>query len=300
MRASIPLFYVLILSTSACAAKHSAPAPDYPYDDAGGMAEMAEMADQAQYGAEASMAAPSPSPAGGAKMPAQAGSGLGTAGVFASPEPLTKPDAIGEDELETIGAESVDQMLIFTGQLVLQVEFGHTAKAIDAAVGLAVASGGYVAEMTDTSLRLRVPSKRFRKLMNQLEDLGGVQSRGVSALDVSEEFHDLQVELDNLEATRARVEKLLNQAKDLNQVLTIEKELQRITSEIDRIKGRMRLLSSQAAFSTISLALGERPRQEEIKIAEDDQPPPQPPRTLSGSAPWVGGVGVHGLMNLSN
>ena len=296
MRVSIPLLCALILSTSACAAQHSEramapPGDDYAYADA----EMAEMAAVAAPGVYEDAAAPTPA------------SGLGTAGVFASPaEPLTQPGEASEaeyDSLETIGADSVDQMLIFTGQLSLQVDYDQSAEIIDAAVNRAVAAGGYVAEMSDTSLRLRVPSKRFRKVMGQIEDLGEGLSRGVSALDVSEEVHDLEVQLDNLKATRARIEKLLDQTKDLSQILTIEQELQRVTGEIDRLEGRMRLLSSQAAFSTLSLAVSERPEQrEELKIASDDTPPPPPPppRTLEGSAQWVSGVGVHGLMNLSN
>ena len=290
MRALTSLFCLTLLSMSACAA-NSGPtlAPnDYANDYVGGVAE-----------ADASMAGPAPASAPAPARDASA-PGLGTAGVFASPAPAVAADDPGEQaiaELETVGADSVEQMLIFTGQLSLQVEFGETAETIDAAVGLAVAAGGYVAELTDTSLRLRVPSKRFRKLMTQIEGLGEVQSRGVTALDVSEEFHDLEVQLANLEATRARIEKLLGQTKDLNQILTIEKELQRVTSEIDRLEGRMRLLSSQAAFSTLSLAIRERAKQQqELEIATE---PPPPPRTLSSSASWMSEVGIDGLMNLS-
>ena len=304
MHRSILRTCCLFLLCTACAQK----APGYSMDpeayrddamgvDAAGGAYMEEMA----YAA----------PAYEAPASAPASAGMGTAGpVFAAPQPVAEGARINGsgqaeasegslDELQTMGADSVDQMLIFTGQLALRVEFGKTAQTIDAAVGLAVNAGGYVAEMTDSSLRLRVPSKRFRKVMTQIEGLGEVQSRGVSALDVSEEFHDLGVQLENLKATRERIEKLLSQAKDLTQILTIEQELQRVTSEIDRIEGRMRLLSSQAAFSTINLGVGERPQQQDVKIAADDAPP-TPPRTLSNSAPWISEVGVHGLMNFSN
>lgn len=216
-------------------------------------------------------------------------------------------DAKGADkavaDMRTMGDDSIDQMIIFTGQLALEVEFSATSVAIDEAVAVAVGAGGYVAEMTDTTLRLRVPSKRFRKAMSQLEDLGEVRSRGVQALDVSEEFNDLEVRLDNLKATRKRIEKLLSQTKDLNQILVVEKELQRVTVEIDRLEGRMRLLSSQAAFSTIAMAFTERPEQRQLEVASGGEeppppPPPPPPKTLAASAPWMGQVGVHSLMSI--
>ncbi|MBL4685265.1 MAG: DUF4349 domain-containing protein [Nannocystaceae bacterium] len=203
------------------------------------------------------------------------------------------------EEMRTTGADSVDQMIIFTGQLALEVDFSTTSTAIDDAVAIAVAAGGYVAKMTDTTLQLRVPSKRFRRSMKQLEGLGDVRSRGVQAMDVSEEFHDIEVRLDNLKATRARIAKLLASSKDLSQILTIEKELQRVTLEIDRIEGRLRLLASQAAFSTLAIGFSERPepRQGPLEVAKDTAAPPPPPRTLRSAAAWIGEVRVHELMS---
>lgn len=263
--------------------------------------------EEASMGAvDASFAGPAPGSAAIASMQAMPQPAALPNAVFGATAPAPADVSVNEAEpaiegLETTGADSVDQMLIFTGQLAILVEFAKTTRSIDVAVGLAVSAGGYVAQMTDTTLTLRVPSKRFRKLMTQLEDLGEVQSRGVQALDVSEEFHDLEVQLDNLKATRSRIEKLLAQSKDLTQILTVEKELQRVTIEIDRIEGRMRMLSSQAAFSTISIAFGERPEQRDVKIASDDGlTPPSSPRTLSTSADWISDVGVHSLMNFSN
>lgn len=203
-----------------------------------------------------------------------------------------------DDAMLTMGAD-VDQMLIFTGQVALMVEHGTTAEAIDRAVVIAVGAGGYVAELNDTMVRVRIPSKNFRRTLRDMEALGDVNSRQVQALDVSEEFHDLKVRLDNLRATRVRIEKLLGQSKDLTQILTVEKELERVSSEIDRIEGRMRLLSSQAAFSTLALAFAEHAAKGDLIVADDgDPPPPPPPRTLGSAADWVGDIGVHHLLRL--
>ena len=203
------------------------------------------------------------------------------------------------EEMRTTGADSVDQMIIFTGQLALEVEFSATSGAIDEAVAVAVGAGGYVAEMTNNTLRLRVPSKRFRRAMKQLEALGDVKSRGVQAMDVSEEFHDIEVRLSNLKATRSRIAKLLASSKDLVEILKVEKELQRVTVEIDRIEGRLRLLASQAAFSTVAIGFSERPEDRDeplVVVADDPPPPPPPPRTLGSAAGWIGDVRVQSLI----
>lgn len=297
MRILIPLSCLVLVLSTACAHKSSYrhdPGPSY--DSAAIEAERMDPA----------AALPGLGAAPAAQVDYSAGVG---STMLASPAPTTASgsdshtdtansvDEIAPDSFETMGADSVDQMLIFTGQLAVEVEPSTTTKQIDAAVALAVTAGGYVAQMNDTTLHLRIPSKRFRTVLKQIEALGQVRSRQVQALDVSEEYNDLEVRLDNLRATRARIEKLLNQSKDLSQILIVEKELERVTLEIDRIEGRMRLLASQAAFSTIAVAFSERAPQRELKQATDEAPP-STPRTLRSSAGWVHQVGVHSLLTL--
>jgi hypothetical protein len=210
--------------------------------------------------------------------------------------------AIADDELPTTGDDAVDQMLVFNGTLSLAVQPDSIPAGIDAAVELAVTAGGYVAQQTDTTLTLRVPSRRFRKLMKGLEELGQVRGRSVQTVDVSEEFHDLKVRLENLQATRTRIQKLLGQAKDLTEILVVEKELERVSAEIDSIEGRLRFLGSQAAFSTVTLGFAELPREVTIVTPEEPQtliaPPPPPARLLDASVEWVDEVDVHRLMTL--
>jgi hypothetical protein len=250
---------------------------------------------------EAPAAMPTSHAGAGAVMPAA---------VMGSIAPSTTPtkaattggeQAIASDELPTTGDDAVDQMLVFNGALALAVLPDTIPASIDAAVQLAVDAGGYVAQQTDTGLTLRVPSKRFRRLMKGLEALGQVRSRSVQTLDVSEEFHDLKVRLENLQSTRTRIQKLLGQAKDLSEILVVEKELERVSAEIDAIEGRLRFLSSQAAFSTVTMAFQELPR--EVTIAAPDEPPPPPlpapARLLGSSAAWIEEVDVHRLMSRS-
>jgi hypothetical protein len=230
----------------------------------------------------------------GALPPTKAAGAAGAAGA-GNGEPAIA------DDLPTTGDDAVDQMLVFNGTLQLAVQPDSIPAGIDAAVELAVTAGGYVAQQTDTTLVVRVPSRRFRRLMKGLEGLGQVRARSVQTVDVSEEFHDLKVRLENLQATRTRIQKLLGQAKDLTEILVVEKELERVSAEIDSIEGRLRFLSSQAAFSTVTLGFAELPREVTI-VADDPQtliaPPPAPARLLDASALWVDEVDVHRLLSL--
>lgn len=300
------LLGLLALGSACASAKSGSMAPSDAYADsyagAGPAADMAAAAAPEAMAVAMPSVLPSSMASAGAAMPAA---------VMGSIAPTSKPSAaiataggektIADDELPTTGDDSIDQMLVFSGALGVAVAPDTIPASIDAAVQQAVEAGGYVAQQTDAAVTLRVPSKRFRKLMKGLEGLGQVRTRSVQTLDVSEEFHDLKVRLENLQSTRGRIQKLLSQTKDLTETLTVEKELERVSAEIDAIEGRLRFLSSQAAFSTVTIAFQELPR--EVTIVAPDatpSPPPLPPpaRLLDSSAAWLDEVDVHRLMSL--
>ena len=58
---------------------------------------------------------------------------------------------------------------------------------------------------------------------------------------------------------RDRLEKLLEQAKDVKEALAVEKELGRITTDIERMEGRLKRLRELISFSTITVQFKPRP-----------------------------------------
>jgi hypothetical protein len=83
--------------------------------------------------------------------------------------------------------------------------------------------------------------------------LGDLLHREVTARDVTEEFFDTQVRLQNLEAVRARFEELLKRAQKVEEALAVERELERVAGQIEQLKGRLKLLKELVAFSTITV-----------------------------------------------
>ncbi len=302
----------LLALGSGCAASHKA-APSMPEEYYG--AEMAqpgvEAMDDVAYGgeampmAESAAAAPAATPAPAGAAPISDAVPNGVLGMVPPKAGAEGERAIGQDdsEIETIGGDSVDRMIIFTGVMALMVEPASAPSAMEAAIDLAVAAGGYVARQNDTEVQLRVPSKRFRSVMRGVGRLGEVSRRSVNTTDVTEEFHDLGVRLENLQVTRKRIQKLLDEAKGLDEILRVEQELRRVSVEIDQLEGRIRFLGSQSAFSTVTVQVTERVPEvvmvEEVKEIEPPPPPPPPPaRVLDTDVEWIDSVGVHDLMRL--
>jgi len=129
-------------------------------------------------------------------------------------------------------------------------EAGKIAKSLD----------GYVQAETSTSMTMLVPTERLDDAMERLEKLGKVEYRDVRVVDVTAKFFDLQIRIDNLKRLRERLTDLIGETNDVKQILEIERELSRVTTELERLEGQMRLLGQQTTYATIRISLTERVR----------------------------------------
>lgn len=101
-------------------------------------------------------------------------------------------------------------------------------------------------------ITLRVPNKNFEKV---IEDIGkGVayfDERTISREDVTEEFIDLDARLRAKTKLEERYIALLAKAKNVKEMLEIERELAKIREEIESKQGRLKYLENQVSLSTI-------------------------------------------------
>ncbi len=161
------------------------------------------------------------------------------------------------------------RMVIRTASLDVRVR--DVPSAFTRAVQLTESEGGYVQTSSQESsggdradLTLRVAPGMFLPLLSALEGLGIVQRKSVSGEDVTEEYYDLDAQLGNLTAVRARLLDLLTRAAKVTDAIEVERELERVGGELNRIEGRMRYLTTMVGLSTINLTLStqERPAAE--------------------------------------
>ncbi len=150
----------------------------------------------------------------------------------------------------------------------LDVRVRDVKAAFARAVQLTETRGGYVQSSSqetsggDTAwLTLRVGPEAFLPLLASLAGLGTPLSKSISGEDVTEEYYDLDAQLGNLTAVRTRLLALLGRATKVTDAVEVERELERVGGELNRIEGRMRYLTTMVGLSTINLTLSteERP-----------------------------------------
>jgi hypothetical protein len=211
--------------------------------------------------------------------------------AIASPAP-TPPPAPATSGTAAVPAASLRAPLVtYSGQLSLRVTRDPSA-AIDAIVAAAESLGGYLSARRDAFVEVRVPSARFREAMSKIEPLGEVTHRAVAATDVTDEFHDAEVRLANLRATRARLQELLAKSGSLADTLTVERELERVALEIDRLEGRLELLKARVALSTLSVSVEAHPSAPPV-VAKG-----APRKLVALPVKWLESLGTDRLLTL--
>jgi hypothetical protein len=188
-----------------------------------------------------------PAGAGGVKLPppdrvAQAQKPARAEKQTASDVPTPVPGAADKP---------VSLMLIYQAELVMGVF--ETTKAIDQVEKTAVDAGGYLVVRNEQSITVRVPAEKFRSALATVMKVGDVLGRNVSVRDVTQEYYDLEIRLRNAEVVRQRLEQLLAKADKVEDALAVERQLERVAGDLERLKGELKLLRELVSFSTITV-----------------------------------------------
>lgn len=194
----------------------------------------------------------SPSPTVAADLPA----GSPRAGSVTFLDTAENPGAVT--------APAVDRKIIQNAEVELGVR--DVDEALNAVTQALAQSGGYVQEnrVTGTreqgrqvSMTLRVPSGSFGSLLDLLRELGEVRSLRQWTNDVTEEYLDLEARIETGEAHLAQLNKLYERSGTISEMIELEREIARVTAELESLKGRYAFLANQVAFSTVTVSMYE-------------------------------------------
>jgi len=160
---------------------------------------------------------------------------------------------------------SAPRKVVKDGKLEILVKKAEeTAEKIKA---IAAEQGGFVDDVniknvSETSksgtVTIRVPADNFDETLAQIKSLAiKVDKESANATDITEVFVDLEARLKTLKAQEAQYLKILDQAKTVKDILSVSTDLGYIRSDIERLEGKIRLLSSEVDMSSITVSLTE-------------------------------------------
>jgi len=174
----------------------------------------------------------------------------------------------GVQNLDVIG-----RMIIRTAEI--EIESSDPEKCLNEIMSIAESYGGYVQSMklhmrggVSARIVIRVPEKSFFNALNDVKKVGKVVSESVKGEDVTEQYIDLEARLRNLKAEEEWLVSTMEKARNVQELMMIERELWRIRGEIERIEGQLKYLERRVEYSTISVSIVQPPKEPEPKPIE--------------------------------
>ncbi|MBL4577492.1 MAG: DUF4349 domain-containing protein [Flavobacteriales bacterium] len=156
------------------------------------------------------------------------------------------------------GAYQVEERtrkVITNAKMVMTVD--DRDSAITELDGIARKYDGYLNEAGTYRTVIRVKSDQLSDALEDVSSLGKVVSRHIYSEEVTDQYEDLYIRLDNAEKSRKRYLELLNMANTVSQALLVEHELERLNRTIDLLKGKINRMSHLTAYATITINLKE-------------------------------------------
>ena len=189
-------------------------------------------------------------------------------------------EATRDDSVEGKASPDAGRMVIRNKTLRLEVE--STADAVDRIRGLVKSHGGSIQDLqvaTDADqwlyrydesgyatgdgaalrgwVTVRVPADSFDAFVDEAMGLGEVRFQAEDTEDVTQQHVDLTARLANLRAEEERLRTFFDAAKDVEDMLAIETELNRVRQEVESLDAQVTYLERRAAMATITIELTE-------------------------------------------
>ncbi|MBR5060347.1 MAG: DUF4349 domain-containing protein [Clostridia bacterium] len=172
------------------------------------------------------------------------------------------------------GNESSENKEDYSSKLIKEIDISGETKQFDEAKAnvydLIEKTGGYVesSEMgaaryngasrgRSLSMTIRIPSEKLDEFSSAVGENINIYSSKERISDVTSSYYDMKARMDTLITKRDALTEMLKEAKDLNEVLTIQDRLYETIAEIEAYETALRGIDSKVTYSTVRLTLDE-------------------------------------------
>lgn len=105
---------------------------------------------------------------------------------------------------------------------------------------------------------VRIPTNAFDNFVQNVSNLVvNLDSKDINVKDVTEEYIDVESRIKAKKEILNRYTEMLKQAKNVSEMLDIEREIGKIQVELETYQGRLKYLQNQVTFSTLTITFYE-------------------------------------------
>ena len=119
----------------------------------------------------------------------------------------------------------------------------------------------------NASLTLRIPAEQLDSFISQVADVSNVVSKKQTAENITLNYVATESRIKALETEQTRLLELLAQAQNMTDLLSIEKRLTQVQSELEQVTSQLRVYDNMVDYGTVYLEI-----QEVTEFTVDEEP----------------------------
>lgn len=158
------------------------------------------------------------------------------------------------DKMREISQEK--RVVIYSASIHLKVKNADSTNALLETI--AARYGGYAMTLGNKMSEIRVKAGELNNAIADISKLGRITDKTIYGNDVTDEYYDYQIRLENATKARQKYLELLEKAENVEAAVQVEKELERLNGEIDSLEGKLNRFNHLSAYSTITIDLRQR------------------------------------------
>jgi uncharacterized coiled-coil protein SlyX len=110
-------------------------------------------------------------------------------------------------------------------------------------------------ERSEKRLTIRIPSDQLDPLLEKIQTHAvRIENTNIRSEDVTEQFIDVEARLKTKKELENRYTELLKLARNVDEILRLERELANVRGEIESMQGRLNYLSNRVSLSTLNVS----------------------------------------------
>lgn len=109
----------------------------------------------------------------------------------------------------------------------------------------------------NASMTIRIPAEHLNDFLSEISEISNVISRNESVTDVTLQYVDMDSHKKALLAEQERLLELLEQAENIEDIISIESRLSDVRYQIESMESQLRTIDNQVSYSTIYLTIEE-------------------------------------------
>jgi len=163
------------------------------------------------------------------------------------------------------------RMIELEAYMTIQVD--DVKAASNHATQLTSSLNGYVASSSfdsesGVSLVLRIPEGNFSLAMRKITGLGVVTAQSISSNDVTEQYVNLQAQLESYTTEEVTLLRILNSSTTVTDALETENAIQNTQAQINDLEGQLLVMQHLVVFATINIQFTQPPKNPTLDFSD--------------------------------